>query len=472
MSVDRDRMRELFFAAVDLAPEAVASYLDEACEGDAELRAEVVSLLEFHDAAELIDEPADVVLSTVFGAAPKAVPAAPGAGHGARYRELSVLGVGGCGRVVRAYDGQLRRVVARKVVHAGRPDLERMLLQEARLLAYLDHPGVVQVFDGGRGAYTMRVLDGETLHERARRGPMAIGEVLRILTHVAETLANAHAKGVMHLDLKPANIMLQPFGQVSVIDWGLARFHDEGAYRAYLDAAGETAAPELAAWSGVAGTPSYMPVEQAMGGLLTPAADIFAFGTVLYELVAGELPFAPGPTPISVLAKGELTPRALATHRADVPARLDALCLSMLALEPADRPASFDEVLAELGALSGGIVVGEELLLATGEVLFRAGEPGAAAFQILSGSVRVTVDGSEGPTELARRGVGELIGELSVLSRAPRSATVTAIEPTRVAVVTPDRIEAELDKANPLLARMVRSLSDRLRQEAERVQAG
>jgi CRP/FNR family cyclic AMP-dependent transcriptional regulator len=105
--------------------------------------------------------------------------------------------------------------------------------------------------------------------------------------------------------------------------------------------------------------------------------------------------------------------------------------------------------------------------LAAGETLFREGDTGTSAYQILSGVVRVTVDGATGPTELARRSVGELIGELSILSRDPRSATVTAVEHTRLAVITPDRIERELDTANPLLAKMVRSLSHRLRQAAD-----
>ncbi|MFT4625998.1 MAG: serine/threonine protein kinase [Myxococcota bacterium] len=89
---------------------------------------------------------------------------------------------------------------------------------------------------------------------------------MRILARIAETMASAHAKGVMHLDLKPANIILQPYGQVSIIDWGLARFHDIEAYAAYLRAAGETATPQASAWEGFAGTPSYMPAEQARGG--------------------------------------------------------------------------------------------------------------------------------------------------------------------------------------------------------------
>jgi CRP-like cAMP-binding protein/predicted Ser/Thr protein kinase len=392
--------------------------------------------------------------------------------EGDRYRDLDELGVGGCGRVMRAWDRRLRRVVAHKRVHAGSDALRELLVREARLLAYLDHPGVVQVYDVGDEDYTMRMLEGDPLKERLRRGPLPIGEAVRILTRVAEALASVHAKGVMHLDIKPANIILQPYGHVSVIDWGVAQFHDRDAYLAFLEAVGEAELTEEGAMAPLGGTPAYMPVEQAVGEGVGPTADVFACGTVLYEMLTGTLPFPDGGGTAGVIRKAVVRPDPPSTHRADVPARLDGLCLRMLSPNPEARPADFTDVLAELRALSGSEGEGEVLELAPGDVLCREGEPGHTAYLVLSGELRTTIDGPDGPVELRRHGTGELIGELAIVSQAPRSATVAATVPTRVAVVTETRLQQELDRTHPLITRMVRSLSDRLREEAARLRSG
>jgi predicted Ser/Thr protein kinase len=389
-----------------------------------------------------------------------------------RYRELEELGTGGCGRVTRDWDRRLRRVVAHKRVLPGSEALRHLLVREARLLAYLDHPGVVQVYDRGEDDYTMRMLEGDPLKERLSRGRLPISEAVRILTRVAEAMANVHAKGVMHLDIKPANIILQPYGQVSVIDWGVAQFHDRDAYLAFLGEVGESEMTDEGPPEGKGGTPAYMPVEQAAGERVGPSADVFACGTVLYEMLTGQLPFPTGGGTAAVLRKAVLQPARPSAMRPDVPARLEALCLRMLAPRPEGRPADFGEVLAELQGLSGSEGEGEILELAAGEVLCREGETGMSAYQVVSGELRTTIDGPDGPIELRRHGVGEVVGELAIVSRAPRSATVTATVPTRVSVVTEARLQRELDRAHPLIGRMVRSLSHRLREEAERLRGG
>jgi len=392
-----------------------------------------------------------------------------------RYLELDELGVGASGRVTRSWDRKLRRQVARKALLSGKGAQRPMLLQEARLLAWLDHPGAVPVYDidaGDEGAsYTMRVLDGQTLRERMEsEGQLGVQESVRILRRIGETMANAHAKGVLHLDLKPANLMLMPFGHVCILDWGVARFHDLDAYRRYLHRFGEEESPVEAGYTtseGYAGTPAYMPVEQAVGENVGPASDIFAAGTMLYEMLVGRLPFEINKGK-SVFAKLRGNVPALNTYRADIPERLDALCMRMLSPIVSDRPHDFTQVLAELDALYS-VDIAQERQLQAGEVLFREGETGVEAYQILEGVVAITVEGTSGPTEIARRTVGDLIGEMAVVLEAPRSATVTAVEATRVAVVTGEVITAAMEGSNPLLARMLRSLSARLRQAADRV---
>jgi hypothetical protein len=476
---DPDKAKEIFLAALDAPSGSVEAFVEAACAGDPELRAEVVSLLARHEAAEpsTDTEPPLTAQSTLLGRRPRSAPA-PASTEPVRYRELAHLGEGGCGRVARVYDRLLGRIVALKQNREQEETLRRMLMREARMLAYLDHPGAVQVLDYAAteesAFYTMRVLEGETLRDRIRRAavsqtPISVGEAVRIISRVCETMANAHAKGLMHLDLKPSNIVLQPFGQVCVIDWGLARFHDSAAYQSFLREGGESEVAGLGGSDTAGGTPGYMPLEQIRKEPLGPAADIYACGAILYQLLTGERPFGV-PRSLRELEQQQAggSPRAIVELRADVPTRLSDLCLRLLAPTPAQRPSSFLDVLGQLQALTDGTTTGEVIELAAGEVLFAEGEPGAVAYQILAGTLSVTVQTPDGPRQLARRTVGELIGEMSIVSDAPRSATMTAVEPTRVAAVTAESIERELDNASPLLARMLRSLSARLRQEATR----
>lgn len=466
MSLDRERVKELFLGALDVSPDRRAAFLDAACAGDVALLQEVESLLVHHDDRELITACSETTAVEALLASDLAALPEPALGEAeARYRELFELGVGGAGRVTCVWDRWLRRRIAKKELLDPRPVQRAMLLQEARLLAWLDHPGTVPVYDidagPGETSYTMRHLPGQTLRARlGAAGPLSVHEAIRILTRISEAMANAHAKGVLHLDLKPANLMLLPYGQVCILDWGVARFHDLASYRGFLRDAGEGEAPEAAAYQGIAGTPSYMPVEQSAGRALSRATDIYAAGTILYEMLVGRLPRSAG--------RLEDQLESLRAHRVDVPERLEALCLAMLAADLGERPASFDEVLVALDDLIG-VDVGVERTLDAGEVLFREGEPADHAYQIRQGCLAVTVEGASGPTELARRTVGDLIGELGVVLEAPRSATVTAVEPTRVAVVTREVLTAAVESASPLVARMLRSLSSRLREEAERV---
>lgn len=398
--------------------------------------------------------------------APESAPGPVPPARDDRYRHLGTLGEGGSARVTAAWDRSLRRRVARKTIRENRSRTRALLLHEARLLAWLDHAGAVPVYDVdvsvSGASYTMRLLDGRTLRERLdAEGPLPVEEAIRILTRLGETMANAHAKGVLHLDLKPGNVILLPHGQVCVIDWGVARFHDLVQYETFLRQAGVTETPDAAGFRGIAGTPEYMPAEQAKGAALTPATDIYAAGAMLYEMLVGALPVAtPGATVVP--------PRA---HRADLPARLEALCLRMLSPAPADRPPDFDTVLADLRDLHS-VVLGATFALRPGDVLFREGERGRDAYQILDGEVVVTVEGPQGTAEVARRGVGDVVGELAVVLDGPRTATVTAVTRTTVAIVSASVLEEALDGAHPLLAQVLRGMSERLREEADRAKRG
>lgn len=295
------------------------------------------------------------------------------------YRPIRLHARGGLGEVFEVRDEQFQRPVALKVLHerdGADPDRRRRFLEEARITAQLEHPGIPPVHalaqtDDGRPGYTMRFLQGETLHEAVQRfheadqlgrdpraHRLALRQLLGRFLAVCNTVAYAHSRGLMHGDLKPANVMLAPFGETLVLDWGLARRFD-GAPE---PPAGD---PEMAPYepspscpgvvvSQVSGTPGFMSPEQATGrgARVGPASDVYSLGASLYFLLTGRPPF-PAPRDrreweetAARIRRGDFPrPRAVKPH---VPAALEAVCLKAMAPRPQDR---YADVLALAGDL-------------------------------------------------------------------------------------------------------------------------
>ncbi len=202
------------------------------------------------------------------------------------FRVLRVLGQGGMGRVLLARDTRLGRLVALKIIRPDRADPERLLalLDEARLTARLAHPHIVAIHHIGRWGPTpylaLEYVEGVTLRQRAREGPLGEREVVRIGAAMASALAAAHAQGIMHRDLKPENVMVPRDGRLRVLDFGIA---------AVLET--QAGGPRSTRGGEIVGTPGYMAPEQWTADPATPAVDLWALGVVLYELLAGHRPF-------------------------------------------------------------------------------------------------------------------------------------------------------------------------------------
>ncbi|HKC23318.1 MAG TPA: serine/threonine-protein kinase, partial [Thermoanaerobaculia bacterium] len=257
------------------------------------------------------------------------------------YEVLSPLGAGGMGEVYRARDTRLEREVAVKVLPeglAGSPEALARFASEARAVAALSHPHILALFDvgeeGGIRYAVSELLEGETLRMAMAHGPIPPRRALDIAREVAEGLAAAHEKGIVHRDVKPENVFLTKNGHAKVLDFGLAR-HDVSSRDA-----GDTRSPTLAAITGegvVLGTVAYMSPEQARGTAVDFRSDQFSLGTVLYEMLAGGKPFDAASVPETLTAIIRDEPEPLEKSAPHVPAPVRWLVDRLLAKEASER---------------------------------------------------------------------------------------------------------------------------------------
>jgi serine/threonine protein kinase len=304
----------------------------------------------------------DAILRSVARAPPRPPPPDPANGTrwGAdgRYIVERCLGRGGMGTVYVASDTLLGRRVALKVLYArgANEDGEHRarLLREARLAARLEHDRVARVYDVGEhegsAFVAMEYVRGVTLREWMSERVRVPSEVIRVVIQIAEGLQVLHANGVIHRDLKPENVMLPEQGGVKLLDFGLARnivVGDSGVQSASLGAH-STAGASVGLF---AGTPGYMAPEQCLAEPIDPAADVFALGVVLYELVTGERPFKGLTVSATLLATVHDAPVLTAPEWDLFPAGMRDLTNRMLARKAADRPANGAAALEALLAI-------------------------------------------------------------------------------------------------------------------------
>ena len=214
----------------------------------------------------------------------------------ADYEILGELGEGGMGVLYSARDTRLQRVVALKRLKpeaGGDPDHRRRFLQEARSASSLNHPHIVTIYEVGRDPdsdadfIAMELVEGESLHARLARGPLAVDEALRLATEIASGLAAAHAAGIVHRDIKPSNVMITPDGHAKILDFGLAKLTAPLADSEASSAQTLSEGPRTGTGA-ILGTPAYMSPEQAHGRGVDARTDVFAFGLLVYEMLTGQ----------------------------------------------------------------------------------------------------------------------------------------------------------------------------------------
>ncbi len=347
------RVEALLDQVLELDADAAAAFLDAECRDDDRLRAEVEALLSADAAAgDFLRQPAAERLRERSAA--DLEPFLPDDRSMSWAEELSGrqlgpyevlrrIGEGGMGVVYEARDPRLERSVALKVLPfrgaTGGDEQRARFLREARAASALDHPNICTLYDVGETPdgqlyLVMAYYAGETLAERLRRGPVPVDEALSIAIELARGLQAAHVAGIVHRDVKPANVMLTREGSVKILDFGVARITDS---------------PVLTRTGAAVGTPAYMAPEQARGEPVTPKVDVWAWGLILYEMLTGTQPFRTDSHSSTLLAIQQTEPVPLERLCPKVNRAVTLVVRRALAKKPKQRYLGLRDALADLG---------------------------------------------------------------------------------------------------------------------------
>jgi len=389
-----------------------------------------------------------------------------------RFEPRLQLGQGGMGIVQLVFDRLMQREVAVKTLRHDLPGPEEcaQFIHEARLTGRLEHGNIVPVYDlttdkdGKTPSLVMKYVDGLTyrqLIERLHASPSDEGlyEALRVFLKVCDAISFAHERGVVHCDLKPENVMVGKHGQVHVMDWGVARYQEEP------EAPPEEPQRGKAAGSGRRderrfGTLAYMAPEQLEGGrgAIDVTSDVYGLGGILCVLITGE----PPRRRVDDVADTQSLP-SFEERRSplEVPPELRRIARRALSPVQAHRFQSVDELKSEMKAFMAGGGWFEARHYLAGDIIIRERDKGSEAFIITSGVCDVFKARPDGRQQLIRSmGPGETFGELAVLTRKPRSASVVAQTDVSLRVVTPEAVAHELER-NPILAAFLSAVTNR-----------
>jgi eukaryotic-like serine/threonine-protein kinase len=289
--------------------------------------------------------PQPTVADTAYGTGVADTARDPGSLPG--YQIAGLIGRGGMGEVVRGHDVEIGRDVAIKRLRGAQasPDAVARFLREAKIQARLEHPAIIPVHTIGRDSegqpyFTMKRITGVTLVELLARGDQPRQRLLRAFVDVCRAMDFAHGKSVVHRDLKPSNVMLGDYGEVYVLDWGLARVLDGTPADEEISTIGE-GVPSVDGSTQVGamlGTPGYMAPEQMEDAhSVDTAADVYALGSILFEILTGEPLHRKGQILTSTLGGTDISP-AQRRPESNLAPELDALCVAVLAREPSQRP--------------------------------------------------------------------------------------------------------------------------------------
>ena len=380
------KVKEIFQATLERAPEERSAFLASACGEDEALHSEVESLLASHEKdGSFIDSPAYDAAAGMLASDPE-LTVGQKFGH---YEILSTLGKGGMGEVYLARDTRLDRKVALKFLLGDlTQDRERLrrFAQEARAASVLNHPNILTIFEigeaDGRHYIATEFIEGDTLRKRIAAGPLKLSETLDITEQITSALSAAHGAGIVHRDVKPENIMIRRDGIVKVLDFGLAKLAQAQASRSGPD--DSTRALVKTRTGVVMGTVAYMSPEQARGLSLDARTDIWSLGVVIYQMLTGSAPFSGATSSDTLVSILEREPRSLKSFSPEIPEEFEWIVTKALTKDYDDRYQTSREVLTDLRRLKQHLIVTAELersvapQLSEGSDAERASSPEAA----------------------------------------------------------------------------------------------
>jgi eukaryotic-like serine/threonine-protein kinase len=402
-----------------------------------------------------------------------------------KYRIQEKIAEGGMGAIFRVYDRCLRRTLVTKVIlpHVAEDSmLFQRFVEEAQITGKLEHPNIVPVHDIGvmdnnQLYFSMKHVVGVSLGEilkNVRDGHQEWANrysrfrLLTIFRKVCDAIAFAHANKVLHRDIKPDNIMVGDFGEVLVMDWGLAKRVDaeEDDFNIYApeDDIGDVIKTRFGV---VKGTPAFMSPEQAKGDteFIDERSDIFLLGATLYAIATHAPPFH-GDDIYEILANSEncnyIDPHLRAPDL-DIPVELCRIINRAMAYDPEDRYQTVDDLSAHLDALLAGDTASVRKVFDEGDMIIEEGNLAEEAYVIISGQVEVFKEVRGKEVALITLGEGDVIGEMALISRQPRSASIRAIIPTEVVVITGEVMQQGLNQLPPWMGKIVDCLAERLR---------
>lgn len=397
---------------------------------------------------------------------------------------------GGMSLLMNAIDTNLMRQIAMKITRDEKIkddyELSRMVV-EAQITAQLDHPNIIPIYELGldkkdRLFFTMKKVRGKVLYELinekdlSQRTDKDIFHLIQIMIKVCDAVSYAHSKGVIHRDIKPDNIMVGSFGQVYLMDWGIARIKKGG-----VSDIAKMELPEIKkrkqfsmreeVQGNIFGTPCYMSPEQARGDLdsIDERSDVFSIGATLYEILTGLRPI-PGDSLRDMVINARICEIPPPDERVDFPLPLGLIRITMKAMskEPADRYQSVEELKNDLENFLEGSERFPGHTYRPGALIVREGDIGHEAYIIRSGKCRAfkTINGEK--VELRIMGSGDVFGETAILTEKPRSASVEAVDNVTVAVVKSQYFKEELDTGS-WLGPFIRTLAERFREADQRL---
>ena len=337
------KIKEVFYEALDLTENERAQFLNSACDDDLGLRREVEEMLASSEASGgFMKTPPFGEIAALFADNGERLTLGQEFGQ---YKILNVLGSGGMGKVYLANDTRLGRRVALKIlspeIYLDQGGLKRFI-REAKTASSLNHPNILTIYESGEEGtinyIASEYVEGETLTDRLRNGPMSVKLGLDIAVQICGALQAAHGAGIIHRDIKPDNIMIRPDGVVKLLDFGIAKLVRP-----------EMLSGESTTRGTIIGTPNYLSPEQARGKEIGVGSDIFSFGLVFYEMLSGTKAFA-AEDPIDVIGSIlQKEPTPLGEVAPDVPPEIVRIISQCLQKAPSDRYTTAADLLADLG---------------------------------------------------------------------------------------------------------------------------